>query len=49
MAASSSAVGQDLGYVSSVCHVSAREYESGSLTTQPLDAAWWLPFEDYSY
>ncbi|WP_423181310.1 TnsA-like heteromeric transposase endonuclease subunit [Arthrobacter sp. NyZ413] len=48
MAASSSAVRQDLGYVSSVCRVSAREYESDSLTTQPLDAAWWLPFQDYS-
>jgi hypothetical protein len=48
MAGASSAVMQDLGYVSSVCHVSAREYESDSLTTQPLEAAWWLPFQDYS-
>lgn len=48
MAGSSSAVGQDLGYVSGVCSVSAREYESDSLTVQPLETAWWLPFQDYS-
>lgn len=40
--------GQALGYVSDVCQISAREYESGSFVTQPLEAAWCLPFQDYS-
>jgi hypothetical protein len=48
MAGSSSAVRQGFGYVSGVCSVSAREYESDSLTIQPLEASWWLPFQDYS-
>lgn len=39
---------QDPCYVRGVCHVSSREFASDLLSVQPLDAAWVLPFEDYS-
>lgn len=39
---------QDPGYVRGVRHLSSREFASDLLSVQPLDAAWVLPFEDYS-